>query len=249
MIEDLEPLKAYVPFQIEIGCGPSVEAGIPPPHRLREIYRVTDRASHRFVPAPGADSFLPELLGEPETKTGELVETFPASWPSRAPATSHRRVVTPYGELGTETETTAVLRFDLNHWGSLKGTTKAAGCGWSTACPRSAQRCPNVRFPRHATVADARAGHPSPAPASPTRAGRPGPRRPAPASAGSTPTSASRSCRSAPGRLARDYATLPGRSEAMIHLAMTDLMARRRTGGATISWRDLKSELNQHIAG
>ncbi|MGC3002586.1 IS5 family transposase [Streptomyces sp. G35A] len=36
-------------------------------------------------------------------------------------------------------------------------------------------------------------------------------------------------------RLARDYETLPARSEAMIHLAMTDLMARRLTGENTIS--------------
>ncbi|WP_413812555.1 IS5 family transposase [Streptomyces sp. OE57] len=36
-------------------------------------------------------------------------------------------------------------------------------------------------------------------------------------------------------RLARDYETLPGRSEAMVHLAMTDLMTRRLTGEATIS--------------
>ncbi|GGL17369.1 IS5 family transposase [Streptomyces flaveus] len=39
-------------------------------------------------------------------------------------------------------------------------------------------------------------------------------------------------------RLARDYETLPARSEAMIQLAMTDLMARRLSGEATISWRD-----------
>ncbi|WP_328847441.1 IS5 family transposase [Streptomyces sp. NBC_00258] len=39
-------------------------------------------------------------------------------------------------------------------------------------------------------------------------------------------------------RLARDYETLPARSEAVIQLAMTDLMARRLTGEATISWRD-----------
>jgi transposase len=39
-------------------------------------------------------------------------------------------------------------------------------------------------------------------------------------------------------RLARDYETLPARSEAMIHLAMTDLMTRRLTGENTISWRD-----------
>lgn len=39
-------------------------------------------------------------------------------------------------------------------------------------------------------------------------------------------------------RLARDYETLPARSEAMISLAMSDLMARRLTGESTISWRD-----------
>ncbi|KUN92520.1 IS5 family transposase [Streptomyces caeruleatus] len=38
-------------------------------------------------------------------------------------------------------------------------------------------------------------------------------------------------------RLARDYETHPHRSEAMIHLAMTDLMARRLTGENTTSWR------------
>lgn len=35
-------------------------------------------------------------------------------------------------------------------------------------------------------------------------------------------------------RLARDYETLPARSEAMIHLAMTDLMTRRLTGWTTV---------------
>lgn len=39
-------------------------------------------------------------------------------------------------------------------------------------------------------------------------------------------------------RLARDYEALPARSEAMIHLAMTDLMARRLTSETTVSWRD-----------
>lgn len=39
-------------------------------------------------------------------------------------------------------------------------------------------------------------------------------------------------------RLARDYEALPARSEAMIHLAMTDLVGRRLTGETTVSWRD-----------
>jgi transposase len=38
-------------------------------------------------------------------------------------------------------------------------------------------------------------------------------------------------------RLARDYERHPYRSEAMIHLAMIDLMARRLPGEATPNWR------------
>jgi transposase len=38
-------------------------------------------------------------------------------------------------------------------------------------------------------------------------------------------------------RLARDYEALPARSEAMIHLAMIDLMTRRCTGESTPTWR------------
>ncbi|MEX1659970.1 transposase, partial [Streptomyces pseudovenezuelae] len=38
-------------------------------------------------------------------------------------------------------------------------------------------------------------------------------------------------------RLARDHERHPDRSEAMIHLAMIDLMARRLTAEATLNWR------------
>ncbi len=44
-----------------------------------------------------------------------------------------------------------------------------------------------------------------------------------------------------------DYETLPTRSEAMIHLAMTDLMARRLTSESTISWHDPTSRAKQPI--
>ncbi|MBO3680495.1 IS5 family transposase [Streptomyces sp. NEAU-YJ-81] len=50
-------------------------------------------------------------------------------------------------------------------------------------------------------------------------------------------------------RLARDYETLPARSEAMIHLAMTDLMARRLTGENTTSWRDPAKTHQPQIPG
>lgn len=50
-------------------------------------------------------------------------------------------------------------------------------------------------------------------------------------------------------RLARDYETLPARSQTMIHLAMTDLMARRLTGESTISWRDPTKRHQPHNPG
>jgi hypothetical protein len=50
-------------------------------------------------------------------------------------------------------------------------------------------------------------------------------------------------------RLARDYATLPTRSEAMIHIAMADLIARRLTAENTISWRDPTPQTKQQIPG
>lgn len=50
-------------------------------------------------------------------------------------------------------------------------------------------------------------------------------------------------------RLARDYETLPTRSEAVIHIAMTDLMARRLTSENTISWRDPKKTTEHPISG
>lgn len=50
-------------------------------------------------------------------------------------------------------------------------------------------------------------------------------------------------------RLARDYETLPARSEAMIHIAMTDLMARRLTSENTITWRDPTLQIERLIPG
>ncbi|MEU8976891.1 IS5/IS1182 family transposase, partial [Streptomyces monashensis] len=50
-------------------------------------------------------------------------------------------------------------------------------------------------------------------------------------------------------RPVRDYETHAHRSQAMIHLAMTDLMARRLTRETTISWRDPTSPDEIRIPG
>ncbi|PZT75871.1 MULTISPECIES: Sir2 family NAD-dependent protein deacetylase [unclassified Streptomyces] len=74
LIPDLSRMVDFLPFQVEVGCGMSVEAGVPPLHRLHEVYRVTNMDDHRFVLSPGKDTFLPEILGAPESKMPELTE-------------------------------------------------------------------------------------------------------------------------------------------------------------------------------
>jgi hypothetical protein len=78
----LEPLARYLPFQVELGCGPSVEAGIPPLHRLHEIYHVRHGgqpgAGDRFVLSAGDDGLIRELLTGAERKFCELTQIYRA---------------------------------------------------------------------------------------------------------------------------------------------------------------------------
>ncbi|MGI5161984.1 hypothetical protein [Microbispora sp. CA-102843] len=46
--------------------------------------------------------------------------------------------------------------------------------------------------------------------------------------------------------LVRDYEALPARSEAVIHLAMIDLMARRLTGESTSTWRGTRNHIRRN---
>ncbi|MFF2331175.1 MULTISPECIES: IS5 family transposase [unclassified Streptomyces] len=50
-------------------------------------------------------------------------------------------------------------------------------------------------------------------------------------------------------RPARDYETLPTRSQAIIHITMTDLMTRPLTSENTISWSDPTPHAEQQIPG
>ncbi|MGW0971823.1 hypothetical protein [Streptomyces sp. NPDC002516] len=82
--EDLAQLTDFLPFQVEVGCGVSYEAGIPPLHRLHEIYHVNEiedeqlRKGFTFVLAPGRDPLLAEMFLNTEEKVGELSDMYRA---------------------------------------------------------------------------------------------------------------------------------------------------------------------------
>ncbi|QCX82239.1 hypothetical protein C9F11_43295 (plasmid) [Streptomyces sp. YIM 121038] len=93
--EDLRELRDYLPFQVELGCGPSIEAGIPPLHYLHEVYRVTARRdnaltqTHPFTLAPHTDPLIREVLTDPETKAEDLVRMFRSCFEA-APTRAHQ---------------------------------------------------------------------------------------------------------------------------------------------------------------
>ncbi|MFE5688038.1 hypothetical protein [Streptomyces sp. NPDC056512] len=93
--DDLNELKNFLPFQVEIGCGTSVEAGVPPLHFLHRVYRVTERTdnvmkqTHPFVLSPHKDTLVRELLLDATTKAEELVTMFRESFLAEPTAVHH----------------------------------------------------------------------------------------------------------------------------------------------------------------
>jgi len=66
LVSSLAPLARFLPFQIELGCGISTEAGIPPLHFLHDLYSVTDRDTGTFIFGGYADTLLAQVLSDPE---------------------------------------------------------------------------------------------------------------------------------------------------------------------------------------
>lgn len=93
--EDLTGILDFLPFQVEVGCGMSIEAGIPPLHYLHEVYRVTDRRdnaltqSHAFTLTPKADTLVEEMLLDAAKKAEDLTRMFAACFIAE-PTPAHR---------------------------------------------------------------------------------------------------------------------------------------------------------------
>lgn len=49
IITDINELKEFMPFQVELGGGPSIELGIPPLNHLHNIYQVTTAQTMKFA--------------------------------------------------------------------------------------------------------------------------------------------------------------------------------------------------------
>jgi hypothetical protein len=61
IVTDLSEIKKYFPLHIELGCGPSLEAGIPPLSRLHHIYSASDYSTRVFLFGEG-DTLLERII-------------------------------------------------------------------------------------------------------------------------------------------------------------------------------------------
>lgn len=59
-------LRNYFPCQIEMGCGPSSEAGVWPLHTLHEIYSINEPFTKKFIIKAKEDKFVDNLIGNPQ---------------------------------------------------------------------------------------------------------------------------------------------------------------------------------------
>lgn len=61
---ELARIREFLPMQVELGCGPSIEAGIPPLHTLHRTYAVST-PDNRFVLAAEQDTLAHSLVSDP----------------------------------------------------------------------------------------------------------------------------------------------------------------------------------------
>ncbi|MFH0808514.1 MAG: hypothetical protein V1888_02760 [archaeon] len=65
IIEDIKEIKNFLPAQIEIECGPSIECGISPLHYLHEVYNISNKKTGKFILNPKEDTFIRSILSDP----------------------------------------------------------------------------------------------------------------------------------------------------------------------------------------
>jgi hypothetical protein len=71
-----EEIADYLPAQLELGCGPSIEAGIPHLSNLHRIYGVS-HSDYRFVYRVEHDAVI-QILASPEAKYREMTDMYRA---------------------------------------------------------------------------------------------------------------------------------------------------------------------------
>ena len=91
-IPSLSLMKNLTPFHVEVGCGVSIEAGIPALQHLHELYRVTDLSTGQFIFGGSQDDLVERLLLAPPEELTKLGELFRSSFLAE-PTQAHKALL------------------------------------------------------------------------------------------------------------------------------------------------------------
>ena len=72
-INDFNELKEYFPMAVELGCGPSIEAGVMPLYKLHEIYKVQRHSDGKFYFGT-SDTLIKQIIEKDNVKFDEFYE-------------------------------------------------------------------------------------------------------------------------------------------------------------------------------
>lgn len=72
-INDFNELKEYFPMAVELGCGPSIEAGVIPLYKLHEIYKVQRHSDGKFYFGT-SDTLIKQIIEKDNVKFDEFYE-------------------------------------------------------------------------------------------------------------------------------------------------------------------------------
>lgn len=89
---DLSALVELSPFHVELGCGISIEAGVPALHHLHDLYRVTEMSTGRFVFGGPSDDLVERLLLRPVEEFAKLGELYKAAFLAE-PTPAHHALI------------------------------------------------------------------------------------------------------------------------------------------------------------
>lgn len=66
IVTDIREILEFFPMQLEIGCGPSTEIGVPPLHVLHQAYGLSEIRTGRFLITPEHDCLFNGITRDPE---------------------------------------------------------------------------------------------------------------------------------------------------------------------------------------
>lgn len=72
-INDFNELKEYFPMAVELGCGPSIEAGVMPLYKLHEIYKVQRHSDGKFYFGT-SDTLIKQIIEKDNVKFDKFYE-------------------------------------------------------------------------------------------------------------------------------------------------------------------------------